>query len=191
MLQMIENTLAAIIILVLLGVVMYLAFDGREIGLQPQTDQQRQRVEQQQQQREQQQRAKRQTTQPDTATQDSEPKRQARSSEDAQTRRTREQATTPTERVQPKIQDQLPKTRRPDVLAEDMGGETVVAREEARLPREPRQSVHPRMSRKDRHVRDVRYRDPWRRTDYYECSDGWCDCSCDRPYWSRSGPCWD
>ena len=32
----------------------------------------------------------------------------------------------------------------------------------------------------------------WHRTHYYECADGRCDCSCDRPYWSRSGPpCWD
>ena len=32
----------------------------------------------------------------------------------------------------------------------------------------------------------------WHRTHYYECADGRCDCSCDRPYWARSGPpCWD
>lgn len=32
----------------------------------------------------------------------------------------------------------------------------------------------------------------WHRTHYYECADGRCDCSCDRPYWARRGPpCWD
>ena len=32
----------------------------------------------------------------------------------------------------------------------------------------------------------------WHRTHYYECTDGRCECSCDRPYWARSGPpCWD
>ena len=32
----------------------------------------------------------------------------------------------------------------------------------------------------------------WHRTHYYECADGRCDCSCDRPYWAKRGPpCWD
>jgi hypothetical protein len=32
----------------------------------------------------------------------------------------------------------------------------------------------------------------WNRTHYYECAGGRCECSCERPYWARSGsPCWD
>jgi hypothetical protein len=35
-------------------------------------------------------------------------------------------------------------------------------------------------------------RPDWHRTHYYECANGRCDCSCDRPYWARRGPpCWD
>ena len=43
------------------------------------------------------------------------------------------------------------------------------------------------------YIRRTDYSRPdWHRTHYYECADGRCDCSCDRPYWSRSGPpCWD
>jgi hypothetical protein len=44
------------------------------------------------------------------------------------------------------------------------------------------------------YIRRTDYGPPgWHRTHYYECADGRCDCSCDRPYWARrSGPpCWD
>lgn len=59
---------------------------------------------------------------------------------------------------------------------------------------EPRQ-VKTRESRRDeigRYIRQADYSDRWRRTHYYECVGGRCDCSCDRPYWARSGPvCWE
>lgn len=42
------------------------------------------------------------------------------------------------------------------------------------------------------YVKRTEFRDPWRRTDYYDCVGGFCDCTCDRPYWARSSPeCWD
>ena len=43
------------------------------------------------------------------------------------------------------------------------------------------------------YIQRTRYSRPdWHRTHYYECADGRCDCSCDRPYWARRGPpCWD
>jgi hypothetical protein len=43
------------------------------------------------------------------------------------------------------------------------------------------------------YVRRTDYDPPhWNRTHYYECANGRCDCSCDRPYWARRGPpCWD
>jgi hypothetical protein len=42
------------------------------------------------------------------------------------------------------------------------------------------------------YVRQTQYRERWRRNHYYECEGGSCDCTCDRPYWSRNGPvCWE
>lgn len=43
----------------------------------------------------------------------------------------------------------------------------------------------------EHYVTRAEYDDPWNRTDYYECAGGSCDCSCNRPYWARSGPCSD
>jgi outer membrane biosynthesis protein TonB len=57
-------------------------------------------------------------------------------------------------------------------------------RKETRIARMPPED-------KRRYLTRAHYRDPWRRTDYYECDGGYCDCSCRRPYWARSGPCWD
>jgi hypothetical protein len=43
------------------------------------------------------------------------------------------------------------------------------------------------------YIRRTEYSPPdWRRTHYYECTNGQCDCRCERPYWARRGaPCWD
>lgn len=38
------------------------------------------------------------------------------------------------------------------------------------------------------YIRRADYGTDWNRTHYYECSNGRCDCSCDRPYWARRGP---
>lgn len=32
------------------------------------------------------------------------------------------------------------------------------------------------------------HRDPWRSVEQYECPNGVCECDCERPYWTRSGP---
>lgn len=53
------------------------------------------------------------------------------------------------------------------------------------------QQTQPTQPRKRSYVRTAKYRGRWDRTDYYECQGGSCDCSCNQPYWSRSGPCWD
>ncbi len=47
--------------------------------------------------------------------------------------------------------------------------------------------------RPHRYLRRADYRKAWRRTDDYECADGRCDCSCEpRYYWARTPPeCWD
>jgi outer membrane biosynthesis protein TonB len=47
--------------------------------------------------------------------------------------------------------------------------------------------------RPHRYLRRADYRRAWRRTDDYECADGRCDCSCEpRYYWARTPPeCWD
>jgi predicted Zn finger-like uncharacterized protein len=57
-------------------------------------------------------------------------------------------------------------------------------RGETRITRMPPEDRRRYLTRAD-------YRDPWRRTDYYECAGGSCDCDCERPYWASSGPCWD
>lgn len=40
-------------------------------------------------------------------------------------------------------------------------------------------------------IRRTQYRGHWDRNHYYECEGGECACSCDRPYWTQGGPCRD
>lgn len=77
-----------------------------------------------------------------------------------------------------KMVEQLPKSR----VAEKP--RAAKPRKETRISRMPPED-------KRRYLSRAYYRDPWQRTDNYECAGGYCDCDCDRPYWARSGPCWD
>jgi hypothetical protein len=75
--------------------------------------------------------------------------------------------------------------------------ETVVVRKAPEPESEPNEPVYRAQrtqtvqSRGRPYVKTAKYRGRWDRTDYYECEGGRCDCSCDQPYWSRSGPCWN
>jgi hypothetical protein len=95
-----------------------------------------------------------------------------------------------------------PKSNLPPAVAErdQDGRKTMVERlpksRVAEKPRAAKPRKETRIARmppedKRRYLTRAHYRDPWRRTDYYECDGGYCDCSCRRPYWARSGPCWD
>jgi hypothetical protein len=105
---------------------------------------------------------------------------------------------------QPKRQDRLPMTASEPVHTSKSGKirpkvktETVVIRKapEPDASNEPvyrtQQTRTTVQSRSRPYVKPAKYRGRWDRTDYYECEGGRCDCSCDQPYWSRSGPCWN
>jgi hypothetical protein len=94
-----------------------------------------------------------------------------------------------------------PKSNLPPAVAErdQDGRKTVEKLPKSRVAEKPRRAKPRRETRiarvppedERRYLTRAHYRDPWRRTEYYECAGGYCDCSCRRPYWARSGPCWD
>jgi type IV secretory pathway VirB10-like protein len=106
---------------------------------------------------------------------------------------------------QPKRPDRLPMSATEPVHTVKSGKirpkvrtETVVVRKTLEPAAEPNEPVYRAQqtrttvqSRSRPYVKPAKYRDRWDRTDYYECEGGRCDCSCDQPYWSRSGPCWN
>jgi hypothetical protein len=103
---------------------------------------------------------------------------------------------------QPKRQDRLPMTASEPVHTPKSGKikpkvktETVVVRKAPEPESEPvyrtQQTRTTVQSRSRPYVKKAKYRDRWDRTDYYECEGGRCDCSCEQPYWARSGPCWN
>ena len=105
---------------------------------------------------------------------------------------------------QPKRQDRLPVTASEPVQTVKSGKikpkvktETIVVRKAPEPESEPNEPVYRTQrtqtvqSRGRPYVKAAKYRGRWDRTDYYECEGGRCDCSCDQPYWSRSGPCWN
>ena len=64
-----------------------------------------------------------------------------------------------------------------------------------REPGSPHRAYTPYRDRQRESIRHADYRsgyrhdrDPWRAVEQYECPNGVCDCNCDRPYWTRSGP---
>lgn len=93
-------------------------------------------------------------------------------------------------RVKPKVvkkrQDKLPASRIAEAKPDKRNNVT-------RIRREPSSYKDREAKREGYLVRRADYRDPWRRDYGYECADGWCDCSCEQPfYWARSNPaCWD
>jgi hypothetical protein len=104
----------------------------------------------------------------------------------------------------PKRQDRLPMTASEPAHTVKSGKirpkvktETVVVRKAPEPESEPNEPVYRKQrtqqvqSRGRPYVKTAKYRGRWDRTDYYECEGGRCDCSCDQPYWSRSGPCWN
>jgi hypothetical protein len=91
-----------------------------------------------------------------------------------------------------------PKAIKPksDKLRIDRPKTETASRTPVRPPPPPRVYIKEYRDRDDgigEYIRRTDYGPPdWHRTHYYECADGRCDCSCNRPYWSRSGPpCWD
>jgi hypothetical protein len=94
-----------------------------------------------------------------------------------------------------------PKSNLPPAVAkrDQDGRKTVEKLPKSRVAEKPRKAKPRKETRiarvppedERRYLTRAHYRDPWRRTEYYECDGGYCDCSCRRPYWARSGPCWD
>jgi len=163
-LELIEKVLASLIILGMLVVIMFLAIDkngGTDVVQAPETQTQQQPAVQE-------------TVVPDPNTPPPSKSVEAPSAPKSNL----PPAVAEPDQDARKTVEKLPKSR----VAEKP--RAAKPRKETRIARVPPED-------KRRYLTRAYYRDPWHRTEYYECDGGYCDCSCDRPYWASSGPCWD
>ncbi len=172
-LELIERVLAALIILGLLVIVLFLAFPDRSNGV----------------------------TSPDRRTVETpriEPSRPVTERpvvpDPSTSARPRETSETPQgtaagrgdSQTAKKIQDRLRSSKK-------MAARNGASRNQTTISRmRPRSQQNKRVPPVERYLKHADYRNPWRQHDDYECVGDRCACDCNRPYWSQSGPaCWD